>query len=167
MDYRQYSSGDLPAFSDLVTHYYLEDLGAPFSEEQVRATAVDQFSRLAQRGAAPIVLAVHEDTPVGFVIFQIDSPGSDWNDRPGWGFVRELYVAPTFRGQGVGSTLLAIAAQVLSESGAQDAYALATPDSLGFWERAGWAAQEAADTNTAGSIVVTTRLPPRVPGNDA
>jgi len=43
-----------------------------------------------------------DDKIIGFVNYQIDTLDSDWCEREGWGFIREIYVDKTLRGKGLG-----------------------------------------------------------------
>ncbi|HPK14630.1 MAG: hypothetical protein BWY35_00789 [Firmicutes bacterium ADurb.Bin248] len=72
----------------------------------------------------------------GFVIAQIDSSESDWNKREGWGFIRELYVAPAYRKRAMARQLVAVVEQAMHRSGALQAY-LTTPVP-DFWRKLGY-----------------------------
>ncbi|MDR2687256.1 MAG: GNAT family N-acetyltransferase [Oscillospiraceae bacterium] len=72
----------------------------------------------------------------GFVIAQVDGEGKDWCKRPGWGFIRELYVAPSHRGKGVAGKLVRRAECSILQSGASRVYL--TTDLTGFWEAMGY-----------------------------
>ena len=84
-----------------------------------------------------VYLAREKGALCGFVIAQIDSEGKDWCKRPGWGFVRELYVLPGHRERGIAGKLVRRAEASLLQSGASQAYL--TTDLTGFWEAMGYA----------------------------
>ena len=73
------------------------------------------------------------DTYAGFVVYQIDGIENDWNFKEGWGDIREIYVAPSHRRQGLGRFLLYTAEMKLRESGATQSYALPAEDSVPFF----------------------------------
>ncbi len=75
----------------------------------------------------------------GFVIFQIDDLLNDWNFKEGCGDVRELYVAPDFRRQGMGSALLAFAEKRLAKLGATEIYTLPVEEREKFFIGRGYA----------------------------
>lgn len=97
------------------------------------------FVKKWEEGALFITLAAVGGEPAGFAIYQIDAPESDWNKRPGWGFIREFYVSPRARRQGIGRALAEHAAKRLLEktdrlylTGDEDEGALA------FWKACGY-----------------------------
>ena len=124
-------------FESMFVNYFTLDFHAPFPEEVIRNEVVPKYTDLSLRGVAPILMAFEGEEPIGFINFQIDSEASNWNERPGWGMIRELHVAPTWRRQGLGSVLVDIASRVMKESGATRAY-LTTEDTFEFWEALGW-----------------------------
>ena len=67
------------------------------------------------------LLLAREDRHCGFVMFSIEN--GDFEQDATRGIVENLYVRPEFRGQGIGSQLLAAAEQRLRDHGA-DAVAL-------------------------------------------
>lgn len=138
-------------FTKMFVTYFVEDFHAPFPQETISNEIVPKFTELSVNQVAPILLAVEGDEPIGFVNFQIDSPASNWNERPGWGMLREIYVKREFRRQGVGTVLATIATRVMRESGAKNAY-LTTEDAFAFWEAMGWKKTEAMAPN-GGSIM--------------
>lgn len=75
----------------------------------------------------------------GFIMAQLDSEGKDWCRRPGWGFVRELYVAPRRRRQGVAGQLVRQAEAAMLQSGAAQIYLTSDSGAYAFWEAMGYA----------------------------
>ena len=74
----------------------------------------------------------------GFVIYQKDDVDNDWNFKEGWGDIREIYIAPPFRGKGLGKFLLYTAEMKLKESGADRAYCLPAEGARGFFIASGY-----------------------------
>ena len=74
----------------------------------------------------------------GFVIYQTDDINNDWNLKEGWGDVREIYVSPSSRRQGLGKFLLFTAEMKLKESGINRAYCLPYEESASFFTACGY-----------------------------
>ena len=83
-----------------------------------------------------VYLSQEKSTFCGFVIAQIDGEGKDWCKRPGWGFIRELYVLPGHRGKGVAGKLVRRAEASMLQAGASRVYL--TTELAGFWEAVGY-----------------------------
>lgn len=75
----------------------------------------------------------------GFVIYQTDDIDNEWNFREGWGDIREIFVAPSHRRQGLGKFLLYTAEMKLKEAGVDKAYCLPTEEAEGFFTACGYA----------------------------
>ena len=74
----------------------------------------------------------------GFVIYQIDDIDNEWNFKEGWGDIRELYIIPSHRRQGLGKFLLYTAEMKLKERGADKAYCLPSEESESFFTACGY-----------------------------
>jgi len=83
-----------------------------------------------------VYLAQEKDGLCGFVIAQVDGEGKDWCKRPGWGFIRELYVLPSHRGRGIAGKLVRRAEASMLQASASQVYL--TTDLTGFWEAMGY-----------------------------
>lgn len=128
------------SFCDLFVDYFLHlDWGGePVPRAQgVREKLCPYILESYEKGIIRIWLALREGEPIGFAIVQIDRPHSDWCKRPGWGFVREFYIAPKARLQGAGRQLAARAEEDLRNLGAAHIY-LHTDAGLPFWLRCGY-----------------------------
>ena len=79
------------------------------------------------------------DVFAGFVIYQTDDIDNEWNFKEGWGDIREIYVAPSHRRQGLGKFLLYTAEMKLKESGAEKAYCLPAEGTEEFFTACGYA----------------------------
>lgn len=155
MKFEQYTDQYQTQFEDMFVDYFVNDFGAPFPEEMIREKIVADFRSLNARGIAPTLLAIDDEGDVaGFVTFQVDSEDSDWNDRPGWGFIRETHVNRGWRRHGVGTALVGIACNVMKQSGATDVY-LTTEGPFEFWENTGWKRSGEAAPN-GGEILTKT-----------
>ena len=124
------------SLADLMTAYMTElDCGIP--EDIIRGKLSDRIDRMCEDGIIRVDLAIDDDTPIGFSVYQIDKPESDWCKRPDWGFIREYYIAPPYRKQGAGRTLAAHTEDQLRKMGAQNLYLTSTA-AVPFWQRCGW-----------------------------
>ncbi len=79
------------------------------------------------------------DVYAGFVIYQKDDIDNEWNFKEGWGDIREIFVAPSHRRQGLGKFLLYTAEMKLREAGAEKAYCLPVEGTEEFFVSCGYA----------------------------
>lgn len=126
-----------PQFTDLLSAYFSE-LDSDIPEDILRGELTDLIEDQHGKGIIRVCLAADNETLAGFSIFQIDTPESDWCKRPGWGFIREFYVAPESRHQGHGSRLAAHTEQCLRKMGAEKLYLTSDSTALAFWQHCGW-----------------------------
>lgn len=75
----------------------------------------------------------------GFVIYQRDEIDNEFCLREGWGDIREIFVIPSLRRQGLGKFLLYTAEMKLRESGTDKAYCLPNDESEKFFTSCGYA----------------------------
>ena len=78
------------------------------------------------------------DTYAGFVIYQTDDINNEWNFKEGWGDIREMYIIPSHRRQGLGKFLLYTAEMKLKESGVNKSYCLPSEESEKFFIACGY-----------------------------
>lgn len=116
---------------------YMEELRSDISEQVIRTKLFDIIHNLMDSGIIRINLILDESTLVGFSVYQLDVPESDWCKRPGWGFIREFYVTPEYRKQGIGRILAQSTELALQEMGAEKLYLTSTTAAF-FWKRCGW-----------------------------
>lgn len=108
------------SFEKLFKDYYAE-LDCPDDT----AHLVDEYIIPDMLASLLSVDLLEEDGEVcGFVIYQIDDINNEWNLKEGWGDIREIYISPSRRGQGLGKFLLYAAEMKLKERGAEKAYCL-------------------------------------------
>ena len=125
----------VPEFCGMFADYYAE-----MECDEDTGHLLDEYV-LADYRAGLIKIAAAEEggRVVGFVIWQVDSPGNEWCLREGLGTVRELYVRPGHRGRGVGSALADYAEDMLLSGGAARVYALPAEGTQGFFLARGYA----------------------------
>lgn len=125
---------------------YFPQVGADIPEEIIRGKLLELFDRQLSQGLISIALLSEEDCPVGFSIYQLDQPESDWCKRPGWGFIREFYISPTHRRRGYGKALATYTENQLCMQGAKKLY-LTSDDAIPFWQSCGWQLTKEECTN--------------------
>ncbi len=74
----------------------------------------------------------------GFVIYQLDDIDNEWCHREGWGDIREIFVLPQNRGQGLGKFLILTAEFRLKERGVNKSYCLPAEGTEKFFEKCGY-----------------------------
>ncbi|MDE7453278.1 MAG: GNAT family N-acetyltransferase [Clostridia bacterium] len=122
------------AFSKLFTDYYKE-LGCD-----------DDCGHLLKEYVLPDLLAglisieVIEDGEevAGFIIYQIDGIENEWNFKEGFGDVREIYVVPSRRRNGLGKLMLYTAELKMKERGAEKSYCLPYEGAVPFFTACGY-----------------------------
>ena len=73
-----------------------------------------------------------DEKPAGFINFQDDNPSSDWTEKEGWGFIRELYIVDEFRGNDYGALLVDYAKNRFKLAGPKSMY-LTSEKNNKFW----------------------------------
>jgi len=116
---------------------YMAELDCDVPEDIIRGKLADFIETQCESGHIQIVLAWDGEKAVGLSVYQIDAPESDWCKRPGWGFIREFYVKPKYRTNGLGAYLAAYTEKALRKLGAEKMYLTSGP-AAAFWEKCGW-----------------------------
>lgn len=134
MTIRNVKESDLPALKKLFSDYFTEldcddDPLHLFDEYVLPDLKANLLSVAVADGGESIS---------GFIIFQIDDVINDWCFEEGKGDIREIYVAPESRRQGVGTSLLAFAENALKADGAKEVYLLPTDESEKFFNYSGY-----------------------------
>ena len=122
------------AFEKLFTDYYTElDCG-----ENIPHLLEEYILPDLLAGLIKIDILKDGEAYAGFVIYQKDDIDNEWNFKEGWGDIREIYVAPSHRRQGLGKFLLYTAEMKLKEAGTQKAYCLPVEGAEGFFTACGY-----------------------------
>ncbi len=145
MTIQPYAHSMKDQFSQLLADYFTE-IHSDIPEHIIRGKLMDLIHSQQESGILRVDLLVTETKPIGFSIYQIDTPESDWCKRPGWGFIREFYVAPACRLQGFGGALAAHSEKQLRDMGAEHLY-LTADDGIPFWKHCGWQETEEISSN--------------------
>lgn len=75
---------------------------------------------------------------VGFTIYQLDDVDNEWCRREGWGDIREIFVLPAHRRQGLGKFMLLTAEFRLKERGVKECYCLPSDGTEEFFAKCGY-----------------------------
>ncbi len=147
---QNYTTACAPQFLQLFTDYFME-LDGEISREVIHQKLVPHILGLQSRGLLHICLGFQGEDCMGFSLYQIDTPESDWCKRPGWGIIREFYIAPPWRSRGFGTTLAKHSEAALRSLGAQKLY-LTADDALAFWQHCGW--EVSPETASNGLVIL-------------
>ena len=133
---RRFCINDLYDFKNMFCNYFRKDFKIQIPDNKVDEICL-KISENSNSEITPLDLLLIDEKIVGFISYQIDSPNSDWCEREGWGFIREIYVNPTLRGNHLGSRLVTHAEKTLYSNGAEHIYL--TSDEAGiFWLSCGY-----------------------------
>jgi len=134
---RPYSdSTDFDAFAQMVGVYFIEDLKEPLNNNP----PIGMCKAMTQsvKDAITYLDILHiDDSPMGFIMYQVDSPKSNWCEKEGYGFIREMYIHKDYRKQGYGKTLVAHAESELKRLSVPHIYLTSSNDA--FWLSVGYA----------------------------
>ena len=125
---------------------YMTELDCGIPEEIIRGKLADFIDSQWESGIICIDLLMEEDICAGFSVYQMDTPESDWCKRPGWGFIREFYIDPSFRKTGMGRKLAEHTEVTLRTMGAKQLY-LTSDGAIPFWRSCGWTLSQEVCSN--------------------
>jgi GNAT superfamily N-acetyltransferase len=136
VEIRPICNNDMFDFREMFCTYFRNDFKIEITDNEVE----ELCHEIAESSFAEItsldMLLIHGEF-VGFISYQIDNSKSDWCEREGWGFIRELYINHSFRRKGLGAKLVAHAEKALYVKGAEHIYL--TSDEAGeFWRLCGY-----------------------------
>ncbi|HBN85189.1 MAG TPA: hypothetical protein DDZ89_15250, partial [Clostridiales bacterium] len=144
MKVKNYDNSMKSVWQDMFVQYFQKDLKVELSEkilkEKVCSFILEQWSK----DVVFISMLVLNDDVIGFAIYQIDTPESDWCKRPGWGFIREFYIDDAYRRNGYGKHLINVIERDLLSRHVEQIY-LTSDDAVSFWEKCGYS-DEGADS---------------------
>jgi len=136
IEIRSFYNDDLGVFTDMFGDYFRNDFKFEISNNKLEKLC-SEIAESAISGITSLDMLLLDGKTAGFICYQIDTPNSDWCEREGWGFIREVYVNKNLRGKGLGLRLVAHAEKVLYTKGAAHIY-LTSDESGGFWNSCGF-----------------------------
>ena len=136
VEIRPYCSNDMSDFKEMFCIYFRNDLRIEITDHEVESVCLE-IAEHAISGSISFDILVVDERLVGFIIYQVDHPNSDWCEREGWGFIREIYIQHSMRAKGFGTKFVAHAETILYAKGAEHIYL--TSDEAGeFWSLRGY-----------------------------
>jgi len=88
---------------------------------------------LSEKDRWALLARIGGNEAAGFALFKIDK-----EDRPGWGYITEFYVAREHRLKSIGKALAHEALRVLATRGVENVMLTANQNAVGFWEKCGF-----------------------------
>ena len=120
----------------MVGVYFIEDLKAHLNYNP----PVEMCKAMIQSvkdGITYLDLLHLGDAPIGFIMYQVDSPQSNWCEKEGYGFIREMYIRKDYRKHGYGKILAIHAEDALKKLSVPHIYLTSSNDA--FWFSVGYA----------------------------
>jgi len=137
IEIRKFDDSDFDIFAQMVGVYFVEDFKETLNENPpVRMCKV--IVQGVKDGITYLDLLHLDGIPIGFVNYQVDDPKSDWCEKEGYGFIREMYVRKEQRKQGYGKILVAHAESELLKLSVPHIYLTSSNDAFSFWLNAGY-----------------------------
>lgn len=136
IEIRPFCKKDLCDFKEMFCTYFRDDFKIEIEDNKAEALCLGMADS-SMSGITSLDMLLDSGKLAGFIYYQIDNPKSNWCEREGWGFIREVYINRSLRGKGLGAKLAAHAEKVLYAKGAEDIYL--TSDEAGeFWSLCGY-----------------------------
>ena len=136
---KPYVPENRPVFIEMLTDYLLNDQNEDFHHDRLSLIASRIEYELGVYDMRLYMLCSGDSEFVGFIWFQKDTPENPWCVKPGWGFIREMYIRHSLRGQGLGEAAAREAVEILKSLGADKIYLTAeSQKSRVFWQRLGF-----------------------------
>ena len=132
---RPYADSDFDAFMQMIVVYFIEDVNEPLYNNP----PIGMCKAITQSVKDAIIYLdiLHvDDTPIGFIMYQVDSPKSNWCEKEGYGFIREMYIRKDHRKQGYGKILVAHTENELKKLSVPYIYLTSSNDA--FWLSVGY-----------------------------
>lgn len=123
------------SFVNMFYAYFLHDFNIELQYSQVEEICLDIIEMVKKRIIFLDLLTINNEAR-GFVIYQIDSPKSDWCRKEGFGFIREVYIERELREKGLGGSLIAHVERILKDKNVEQIYL--TSDNETFWSKCGF-----------------------------
>ena len=131
-----YSNNEFASFTEMFGSYSRDDFKIELTDQQCTKVCT-RIIDSASAGISALDLLFVDHRAVGFIWFQIDSPSSDWNEREGCGFIREVYIDASLRRSSLGKTLVEHAEAMLQANNVPSIY-LTSDESELFWVACGY-----------------------------
>lgn len=124
---------DYALFHQLLNRYYREGEDAETPQEEIDSFIQYLFDLCVREKISGCI--AYENVPVGFVLWNIDTPDGVFSNKPGYGTILEIGITHDHRGQGLGRQLAAYAESQMEVTGC---YVCAYGPAERFWEKCGY-----------------------------
>ena len=134
MEFVDVRNAGYEVFHHLLNEYYRDGEDAETAQSEIDSF-VEYLFGLCQAGEIFGCIA-REVTPIGFVLWNVDSPEGAFCQKPGFGTILEIGVSKKTRGNGIGKMLTDYAE---SKMAVERYYVCAYGPAESFWEKCGYA----------------------------
>ena len=134
MNYASAKHTPFPLFHQMLSAYYRDGDDAETVQSEIDGF-VELLYNLCQEDKIMGSFAYDHDIPIGFVLYNLDTPNGAFNQKPGYGTILEIGVSYEFRGRGYGQWLVNHARHQLT---GVDFYVCAYGPAEYFWEKCGF-----------------------------
>lgn len=131
-----YQKSDFSCFKKVFGEYFLHDLKCELSDQDLEKICFGIDEQVTNK-VVFLDLFKHNQELKGFVIYQIDTPKSDWCEKEGYGFIREMFISADVRKLGFGKKLAQHAENHLKQLGVSQFY-LTCDENQEFWIKLGY-----------------------------
>jgi len=136
VEIRSFKIEDLQEFTNMFITYFRDDFEIEISDTGAKKLC-KKISEDVLSGILKLDLLIVDDKSIGFINSQVDTPKSDWCEREGWGFIREMYIHKQYRGNGLGIKFVDYLEEAFHNKGVDKIY-LTSDDSGKFWTACGY-----------------------------
>jgi len=148
---KKFTDSDFNAFAQMVGVYFLEDLKEPLNSNPPVGMCKAMVQSVKD-GVTYLDLLHLDGVPIGFIMYQVDSPKSNWCEKEGYGFIREMYIREDHRKQGYGKVLAVHAESELKKLSVPHIYL--TSSNNAFWLSVGYASTgEVCEKNSLNILI--------------
>lgn len=133
---KSFKECDYESFVNMFNSYFLYDFEIKLQYSKIKEICLDIIERVKKQVVFLDLMKINSKS-IGFIMYQIDSPKSDWCQKEGFGFIREVYVDKELRNQGLGKFLVSHAEQSLKDKNVEQIY-LTSDNNATFWNQCGY-----------------------------
>lgn len=133
---RSFKECDYDSFVNMFNSYFLHDFQIRLQYSKIEEICLDIIKRVKKQVVFLDLMRINNES-IGFIMYQIDSPKSDWCQKEGFGFIREIYINEELRNQGLGKILVDYAERFLKNKNVEQIY-LTSDNNATFWTRCGY-----------------------------
>ena len=153
---KAYENTQRQEFLKMLITYFNDDMKCNWSSEFIEDKIFGLFEEKWSKKIIYIDVLEENKQLIGFAIYQIDTPQSDWCKKEGWGFVRELYIQKGYRQQGYGFKLVKNIERCLINKNVKDIY-LNADDAIIFWNKCNYISTNEVDADGMYTLIKNVR----------